>query len=376
MSASLFEPLQLGDIALANRIVMAPMTRSRAGEGGLPTGLHQAYYAQRAGAGLIVAEGTYPSRHGKGYCRTPGIENTAQIYAWRDVTGSVRSRGAAMVLQLMHVGRVATRHNKAPDAQTVAPSAIRARGTIYADGQGLVEMEVPRALAANEVTAVIDEYRQAAVNALAAGFDGVELHCSSGYLPMQFLLLCTNQRTDGYGGSLRARLRFVVETLEAIAGAIGAGRVGLRICPGNPYNDMHDDDPAATYGALLDAVTPLGLAYLHVSRSPDPALDAFALARRHFGGALIVNDGFDGASAARAVASGVGEAVSFARHFIANPDLPQRLRHGAPLAAFDRTLLYTPGARGYTDYPAYEAYEAAAGLAATGQVISQEGLQP
>uniref|UniRef100_UPI003F4927D0 alkene reductase n=1 Tax=Cupriavidus yeoncheonensis TaxID=1462994 RepID=UPI003F4927D0 len=367
MSASLFEPLRLGDIALSNRIVMAPMTRSRAGAGDLPTALHQTYYAQRAGAGLIVAEGTYPSRHGKGYCRTPGIETAAQIDAWLEVTGAARSQGAAMVLQLMHVGRIASRHNKAVDAQTVAPSAIRARGTIYADGHGLVEMEAPRALAGHEVVAVIDEYRQAAVNAIAAGFDGVELHCSSGYLPMQFLLACANQRSDGYGGSLTARLRFVVETIEAIAGAIGPGRVGLRICPGNPFNDMHDDDPAATYGALLDAVAPLGLAYLHVSRSPDPALDAFALARRHFGGALIVNDGFDGASAARAVADGSGEAVSFARHFIANPDLPARLRHGAPLAVFDRTLLYTPGGRGYTDYPA------ATELAACG--VREGGLQ-
>ncbi|WER49057.1 alkene reductase [Cupriavidus sp. WKF15] len=369
MSASLFEPLRLGDIALANRIVMAPMTRSRAGAGDLPTDLHQAYYAQRAGAGLIVAEGTYPSRHGKGYCRTPGIETVAQIDAWREVTGAVRSQGAAMVLQLMHVGRIASRHNKAADAQTVAPSPIRARGTIYADGHGLVEMDTPRTLAGDEIAAVIDEYGQAAANAMAAGFDGVELHCSSGYLPMQFLLACANQRNDGYGGSLTARLRFVVEALEAMAGTIGAGRVGLRICPGNPFNDMHDDDPAATYGALLDAVSPLGLAYLHVSRSPDRALDAFALARRHFAGALIVNDGFDGASAARALAGGIGDAVSFARHFIANPDLPARLRHHAALATFDRTLLYTPGARGYTDYPA------AAELAAYGQTVREGGLQ-
>ncbi|CAG2137407.1 N-ethylmaleimide reductase [Cupriavidus yeoncheonensis] len=367
MSASLFEPLRLGDIALSNRIVMAPMTRSRAGAGDLPTALHQTYYAQRAGAGLIVAEGTYPSRHGKGYCRTPGIETAAQIDAWREVTGAARSQGAAMVLQLMHVGRIASRHNKAADAQTVAPSAIRARGTIYADGHGLVGMETPRALAGHEIVAVIDEYRQAAVNAMAAGFDGVELHCSSGYLPMQFLLACANRRSDGYGGSLTARLRFVVETIEAIAGAIGPGRVGVRICPGNPFNDMHDEDPAATYGALLDAVAPLGLAYLHVSRSPDPALDAFALARRHFGGALIVNDGFDGASATRALADGIGQAVSFARHFIANPDLPARLRHGASLATFDRSLLYTPGGRGYTDYPA------AAELAACG--VREGGLQ-
>jgi len=370
MSASLFEPLQLGDIALANRIVMAPMTRSRAGAGDSPTGLHQVYYAQRAGAGLIVTEGTYPSRHGKGYCRTPGIETAAQIDAWRNVTGAVRRQGGAMVLQLMHVGRVATHHNKATDAHTIAPSAIRARGTIYADGHGLVEMDTPRELAGHEIVDVINEYRQAAINAMAAGFDGVELHCSSGYLPMQFLLPCANQRRDGYGGSLNARLRFAVETLEAMAGAIGAGRVGLRICPGNPYNGMHDDDPTATYSALLDAVSPLGLAYVHVSRSPDAALDAFTLVRRHFGGALIINDGFDGAGAARAVTAGVGDAVSFARHFIANPDLPFRLQNGVALAGFDRTLLYTPGARGFSDYPAAPA------LAVSGQISHKGGLQP
>jgi N-ethylmaleimide reductase len=351
MTASLFEPVQLGALALANRIVMAPMTRSRANEHDAPDDLHVAYYAQRASAGLIVAEGTYPSRDGKGYCRTPGIVDDVQIRAWRRVTDAVHERGAKIVLQLMHVGRVATHHNKAPDAQTVAPSPIRARGTLYSDTHGTVEMDVPRALTRAEIAGVIADYRRAALNAMAAGFDGVELHCSSGYLPMQFLLECSNQRTDDYGGTLHGRVRFTVETLDAIAGAIGGARVGLRICPGNPYNDMRDDDPAATYGALLDAVSPLGFAYLHVSRSPDPGLDAFALARRHFRGPLIVNDGFDGKSAGQALAAGVGEAVSFARHFIANPDLATRLMERAPLAAFDRASLYTTGARGYTDYP-------------------------
>ncbi|MFD1561129.1 alkene reductase [Paraburkholderia silviterrae] len=351
MTANLFEPVQLGELALANRVVMAPMTRSRANENDAPDDLHVAYYAQRASAGLIIAEGTYPSRHGKGYCRTPGIVTNAQIGAWRRVTDAVHERGAKIVLQLMHVGRVATRHNKAPDAQTVAPSAIRARGTLYSDSHGAVEMDVPRALTGSEIVSVINEYRRGALNAMAAGFDGVELHCSSGYLPMQFLLACSNRRTDDYGRTLQGRIRFPVETLEAIADAIGAGRVGLRICPGNPYNDMQDNDPAATYGALLDAVSPMGLAYLHVSRSPDPALDAFALARRHFRGPLIVNDGFDGQSAAQAVAAGIGDAVSFARHFIGNPDLVMRLKEHAPLAGFDRTSLYTTGAHGYTDYP-------------------------
>lgn len=349
----LFEPVQLGELHLANRIVMAPMTRSRADAFDAPSDLHAAYYGQRADAGLIVAEGTYPTPDGKGYCRTPGLVTPRQIDGWRQVTAQVRKQGvASTVVQLMHVGRVASRHNKPADAETVAPSAIAARGSLFSDSHGMVPMEVPRALETAEIVTLIEAYRQAALNARAAGFDGVELHCSSGYLPMQFLMANSNQRQDGYGGTLQKRIRFVVETLEALSEAIGAGRVGLRLIPGNPYNDMQDDDPVATYGALLDAVDPLGLAYVQVSRSPQSGLDAFALVRRHFRGPLILNDGFDGQSAARAIEAGVGEAVSFARPFIANPDLVQRLRRQRPLAEFDRSTLYTPGARGFTDYPA------------------------
>lgn len=351
----LFESVQLGELRLANRIVMAPMTRSRADANGVPGELHAAYYSQRSDAGLIVAEGTYPSEAGKGYCRTPGIVTPGQIEAWRRVTAALQPGGASRVLQLMHVGRVASRHNKAEGAETVAPSEIAAQGSLYSDSHGIVPMELPRALQAAEIVEVIEEYRNAALNARVAGFDGVELHCSSGYLPMQFLLECSNRRLDNYGGSLQRRIRFTVECLEAMAEAIGAGRVGLRICPGNPYNDMNDSYPLATYGALLAAVDPLGLAYVHVSRSPMAELDAFALARRHFGGALILNDGFDGRSAAKALDDGLGEAVSFARHFIANPDLVTRLRQQAELSEFDRTTLYTPGARGYSDYPALAA---------------------
>lgn len=352
MLGRLFEPLQLGELRLANRVVMAPMTRSRANAQDEPDELHAAYYGQRASAGLIIAEGTYPSLVGKGYCRTPGIVTPGQVAAWRRVTEAVRPGGASQVLQLMHVGRVASRHNKPDGVETVAPSAIAAQGSLYSDSHGLVPMELPRALATAEIAGVIEEYRQAALNARQAGFDGVELHCSSGYLPMQFLLAGSNQRQDGYGGSLGKRIRFAVECLEAMAGAIGAGRVGLRIIPGNPFNDMQDDDPAATYGALLDAVDPLGLAYVQVSRSPQPGLDAFALVRRHFRGGVILNDGFDGASAEQALIDGQGDAVSFARHYIANPDLVQRLRQGAALAGFDRATLYAPGAVGYIDYPA------------------------
>jgi N-ethylmaleimide reductase len=355
MTMPLFKPCQLGRLTLRNRIVMAPMTRSRADARDAPSDLQVAYYAQRASAGLIVAEGTYPHPDGKGYCRTPGIASRHQIDAWRRVTDAVHQANGLIVLQLMHVGRVASRDNKSPDSETVAPSAIRANGVIHVDGKGPMPMEMPRALERAEIPDVIDGFRLAAINAIAAGFDGVELHASSGYLPMQFLLTCANRRTDDYGGALLRRIRFTVESLEAITSAIGADRTGLRICPGNPYNDMHDDDPVTTYGALLEAVSPLELAYLHVSKSPDPKVDAFAIARRNFRGALIVNDGFDGRRAADLLAVGQADAVSFARHFIANPDLVARFRSNAPLAAFDRTSLYTPGAHGYTDYPPLEA---------------------
>lgn len=348
---NLFEPVSLGDIQLANRVVMAPMTRSRAGLGDMPTDLHVAYYAQRAGAGLIVAEGTHPSKHGKGYCRTPGIFTPGQIAAWRNVTDAVHRTGGKIVLQLMHVGRIATRFNKDEDAETVAPSSLRAAVQLYSDACGMVDVDTPRELGRAEIPVVIDEYRQAALNAISAGFDGVELHCTSGYLPMQFLSTGTNRRTDGYGGSLHGRLRFVVETLEAIAEAIGSGRVGFRICPGHPFNDIHDDDPAETYSRLLEVVSPLQLAYLHVIRSPATGLDALALGRHNFSGQLIINEQFDKASANQALEAGIGDAVSFGRSFIANPDLVQRFRDDSPLAEFNLDTMYTPGAAGYTDYP-------------------------
>ncbi|VVP69560.1 N-ethylmaleimide reductase [Pseudomonas fluorescens] len=350
----LFEPLALGDLQLANRIVMAPMTRSRAGGDGVPSAEMVEYYRQRASAGLIIAEGTAPSAAGMGYCRTPAIYSAQQISAWRRVTQAVHGEGGRIVLQLMHVGRAASHHNKPKDAHTVAPSAQRARTRLFTDTAGMVDADEPQALTLAGIEAVVEEYRQAAVNAREAGFDGVELHCTSGYLPMQFMASGSNLREDQYGGSALNRVRFAQQVLESMAGAIGAGRVGYRQCPGNSYNDIEDADPAATAAALCAAVSPLGLAYLHIMRSPVPGLDAFALARGHGAAGLILNDGFDGESAAAAVAAGTGDAVSFARHFIANPDLVERLRQGLPLAGFDRHTLYTPGARGYSDYPAYQ----------------------
>jgi len=349
----LFEPVRLGELRLANRIVMAPMTRSRADQQAVPGREMVDYYRQRAGAGLIVAEGTAPSVSGLGYCRTPAIYNAEQIGAWHRVTEAVHDQGGQIVLQLMHVGRAASRFNKPDGAATVAPSPIRARTQVFSDAQGMVDTEEPQALSLEGIATVIGEYRQAALNAREAGFDGVELHCTSGYLPMQFLASGSNLREDAYGGSVHNRVRFVAETVQAMADAIGAGRVALRMCPGNPYNDIHDDDPAATAIALCQAVAGLPLAYLHVMRSPIPGLDAFALAREHARQNLILNDGFDGASARLALEAGEGAAVSFGRHFIGNPDLVERLRHGQPLSGFERKTLYTAGAKGYSDYPTF-----------------------
>ena len=345
----LFEPLQLGAIALSNRIVMAPMTRSRAAEGDVPTDLHVAYYRQRATAGLIVTEGVQPSAAGKGYCRTPGLHTPRQVAAWRRVTAAVHGEGGRIVAQLMHAGRIASHHNK--QANTVAPSAVRASGKIFTDAVGPAGFDMPRALRLDEIPGVIREYAQAAALAREAGFDGVELHGTSGYLPMQFLATNTNLREDAYGGSAENRRRFMVEVLQAMSAAIGADRVGLRIRPASPYNDVTDAAPLETFSGLLDAVSPLKLAYLHIMRSPLPTLDAFAMARRHFAGPLILNDGFDGGGARQALRAGHGEAVSFGRHFIANPDLVRRLRENAALADFNPKTLYTPGAAGYTDYP-------------------------
>lgn len=350
MEASLFNSVQLGELSLRNAVVMAPMTRSRAGAGDAPTELNAEYYRQRASAGLIITEGAQPSKHGKGYCRTPGLYTQEQIEGWRRVTEAVHAEGGSIVAQLMHCGRIGAAINKDADAETVAPSAIRANVEVWTE-TGMVPVDMPRELATQEIPAVIEEYAHAARCAMEAGFDGVELHCTSGYLPMQFLSTSTNQRRDGYGGSVHGRIRFVVETLEALAASIGAGRVGFRICPGNPFNDIHDEDPAATYAALLEAVSPLRLAYLHIIRTPPGGVDVQALARQHFQGPLIINGGFTAEQAQRALAAGQAEAVSFGRPFIANPDLVRRMREGLPLAAADPDTIYTPGAAGYTDYP-------------------------
>ena len=348
--SALLSPAKLGKISIANRIVMAPMTRSRADSNDCPSQLHVDYYSQRASAGLIITEGTQPSKNGKGYCRTPGIYNIDQISAWREVTKAVHAEGGKIVLQIMHCGRVAGATNKAADAETVAPSAIPCEEKIFTEN-GMQPMVKPRALDSAEITTVIDEYRQATINAYAAGFDGVELHCTSGYLPAQFLSTGTNQRTDNYGGSLENRLRFVLQVLQAMNSVDGAERVGLRICPGNPFNGLQDDNPSETFAALLKSISDYNQAYVHVIRMPKGPVDNLALVKDNYKGAVIFNDSYTASEANDIVQSNEASAVSFGRDFIANPDLVHRLKNQLELARFDMKTLYTSGAKGFSDYP-------------------------
>lgn len=351
MSDSLFSPVALGAIELANRIVMAPMTRDRAGPGDVPTDLMVEYYAQRASAGLIVTEGAQPSAVGKGYWRTPGIHSAEQIEGWRAVADAVHARGGKIVMQLMHCGRVVVPANRGFDDDVIAPSAIPCPAPVPGPDGVPVPTATPRAILVEEMPALLKEYAQAARNAIAAGLDGVELHCASGYLINQFLNPASNQRTDEYGGSAENRIRFPIEVLRALADAIGADRVGFRISPGNPYNGMDPSDPAATFGPLVKAADALGLAFCHVVDMGLPDLDTLALLRNNFSGPIITNNNLKADSARALLDAGKADAVSFGRAFIANPDLVERIAAGAPLAKPDFSLLYTGEERGYTDYP-------------------------
>ena len=351
--AGLFDPVSLGALALNNAIVMAPMTRDRAGEGDVPTDLMVEYYRQRATAGLIITEGTQPSAAGKGYWRTPGIHTPEQTAGWAKVAEAVHAEGGKIVVQLMHVGRAAVAANKDADAPTVAPSAIQNPDKIPGPDGVPQDCAMPRALETDEVAGVVAEYVHAARCAIEAGLDGVELHCASGYLPMQFLSSNTNLRTDQYGGSAENRVRFVVETLAALSEAIGADRVGLRICPGINLNGMADANPAETYETLIKAIDGKGLAYLHLIDLPQEGFDALALVKANWTGPVILNNSRGVEDNAARLADGSVEAVSFGRGFIANPDLVAKLQGGEALARPDRATLYTGNgddARGYTDY--------------------------
>ena len=354
MENPIFMPTSFGALHLRNHIVMAPMTRDRAGDGDVPTPLMAEYYRQRAAAGMIVTEGTQPSPVGKGYWRTPGIHSAAQIEAWRQVADGVHAQGGSIVLQLMHCGRVVVPDNRGFTADVIAPSALACPTRVPGpDGIPSPTAE-PRAIDADEIPALLDEFAQAARNARVANFDGVELHCASGYLINQFLDPASNQRSDAYGGSAVNRIRFPVAVLRALADAIGADRVGFRISPGNPYNGMSTTDPEATFAPFVKAADALGLAYLHVVDMGGACPGTLAMLRANWSGAFIVNNNLNAESARALVEAGTAQAVSFGRAFIANPDLVDRLRLGAPLARIDYGHLYTGEAMGYVDYPALE----------------------
>jgi N-ethylmaleimide reductase len=343
----LHQPVQLGALSLSNAIVMAPMTRDRAGPGDVPSDLMVEYYRQRASAGLIITEGTQPSAAGKGYWRTPGIWSAAQVSGWRKVADAVHHRDGKIVMQLMHCGRVCVIANKQDSSDVVAPSAIPCTDLVPGPDGVPVATAIPRALTNQEVRGVVEEYAQAARNAREAAIDGVELHCASGYLPNQFLNPHSNQRSDDYGGSVENRSRFIREILSAMSAAIGADRVGFRISPGNPYNDMMDDDPKASFGPLLRAADTLGLAYVHLV----DVGDMLGFVRENWTGSIITNNNLKADSAASILTAGLAHAVSFGRPFISNPDFVERIKHAVELARVDREHIYMGEAVGYTDYP-------------------------
>ena len=346
MTNDLFQPHASGPLSTRNRIAMAPMTRSRA-TGNLPNALMADYYGQRRGAGLIITEGTSPSPEGLGYPRIPGLFNDAQQAAWAPVVAAARADGARVVVQLMHTGRIAHSKNLPEGARVLAPSAVRAAGQIWTDSDGLQDHDEPRAMDADDIARVTADYVGAARRAIAAGFDGVEIHAANGYLPNQFLNPKSNLRTDGYGGSAERRQRFVLELVDAVSAAIGRERVGVRLSPFNAYNDLaagYEGEAEDTL-ALVRKLADRRIGYLHliVTPLPDGLLDAV---RAAFPGTLVLAGDFDGDKAAAALASGHADLVAFARHFIGNPDLPERLRLALPLAAIDGGKLFSAGSAG------------------------------
>ena len=351
----LFAPIRLGALTLPNRIVMAPLTRNRALPGNVPGPMTVTYYRQRASAGLIITEASPVCDEGHGYPRTPGIHSAEQVAGWRAVTDAVHAEGGRIFLQLWHVGRISHPSLQPNGAAPVAPSALKPAGQVWT-GSGLQDYVTPRALARDELPGIIAAYRQAALNAQDAGFDGVEVHGANGYLLDQFLRSSTNQRDDDYGGPIGNRARLLLEVMEAVIEVFGADRVGVRLSPENRFNDISDAEPQATFDYVVDRLSPLGLAYLHVlegdmTGQSAPGFDYAAL-RRAFAGPYMANCGYDRARAMAAVAGGQADLIAFGRAFIANPDLPARLAADAPLNEADTKTFYAGEEKGYIDYPA------------------------
>lgn len=354
---TLFEPYALGAIQVSNRIVMAPLTRNRAGAGFVPGDLTAEYYAQRASAGVIITEASQISQQGQGYQDTPGIYTQAQIDGWRKVTAAIHDKGGRIILQLWHVGRISHVDLQPNGGQPVAPSAIRASTKTFVNN-AFVEVSEPRALEIDELPGVVNDFRQAAANAIEAGFDGVEVHGANGYLLEQFAKDGANVRTDAYGGSVENRARLLLEVTASVAQEIGAGRTGIRISPVSPANGISCSDPQAQYDYIVDQLDALGIAYIHVVEGAtggprDVAPFDYGSLRRRFSKTYIANNGYSLELATSHLADGKADLIAFGRPFIANPDLVERLQSNAPLADINPATLYGGGAEGYTDYPRF-----------------------
>jgi N-ethylmaleimide reductase len=349
----ILSPYSKGGLHLKNHLVMAPMTRNRATDN-LPNVLMAEYYLQRSGAGLIITEGTSPAPEGLGYPRIPGIYSQQQIEGWKQITAGVRAVDAKIFLQLMHTGRIGHVDNLPPGTTVVGPSAIPAAGKIYTDKSGMQEFPMPKELTTQEVEHLIETHVKAAQNAIDAGFDGVELHGANGYLIEQFLNPNSNTRTDGYGGSMERRARMAVETAQQIAAAIGAGRLGIRFSPFNTFNDQQpypEVEVHATYHYLAEEMDKLGLAYVHIAVSPKIPQKTLHVIRQAFRGTIIQCNSLTPETAEAALHGSFADLVAFGKSFLANPDLDRRIATNQPLNEPDVKTFYSPGAKGYTDYP-------------------------
>ncbi|TGM37377.1 alkene reductase [Leptospira biflexa] len=353
---SLYQKTKLGNLELKNRVVMAPMTRSRS-INNIPGDLVATYYEQRSEAGLIITEGTSPSPNGLGYARIPGIFSKEQTAGWKKVTEKVHNKGSKIFVQLMHTGRIGHELNLPKSAKVMGPSAIMAKGKMWTDSDGMLDHPTPLEMSKEEILSTIEEFVDASKNAIAAGFDGVELHAANGYLLEQFLHPSANQRTDEYGGSIENRIRFILEVAKAVSEAIGKEKTGIRLSPYGAFNDLfpfpetHDE-----YSLLAEKLNQIGLVYIHLvdhSSMGAPIVEPKTVSaiRNNFKGTLILSGGYDAIRAEKDLTSGNADLVAFGKPFLANPDLVTKFQKNSPLANFDETTLYTPGEKGYTDYP-------------------------
>lgn len=349
---SLFEPIKIGNLELKNRIFMAPLTRSRANDEGVQPDFTVEYYRQRASAGLIITEATNVSPTAKGYIRTPGIYTAKQIESWRKVTEAVHAQGGRIFMQIFHTGRIALPDFLPNKAQPVAPSAVKAKGQNYTD-EGMKDLVEPRPLTIEEIKQTVRDFGIAAKNAIEAGFDGVELHAANGYLVHQFLGTNTNLRTDEYGGSDENRARFLFEVLDAMSAEIGSQRVGVKLSPTVPFNDMRDDNAGEFYPYIIRELNKKNLAYLHIGFEETSAIQVnwHGILRPLYDGIYLANGGFTKESGEKLLSEGKADAIVYGKLLLANPDLPERFKLNAPLNEPDYSTFYSPGEKGYTDYP-------------------------